>query len=76
MPSYGHRNDDVTQAFGDRVNSPAQLTNRLAALAISDIAKTASIAHSGSSGPLSDLMRLVFRGQPKSYRWDPRPQGN
>jgi hypothetical protein len=72
--SYDHRGDKAARPFRflDRVNSPEKLTRYLTSIATSDIARTGVDHTFDLNESLSDLMRLILRGQPKDYPWDPK----
>jgi hypothetical protein len=74
MASYDHRKDRPSGPFRflDRVNSPEKLTEYLASIATSDIARTGIDHTYDLNESLSDLMRLVLRDQPEGYAWHPR----
>ncbi len=72
--TYDHRNDPGARSirFFDSVNSPEKLTARLIGYETSDVAKTGTDHAFYLNESLSDLMRLILRGQPEGYPWDPR----
>src|SRR5208283_1347022 len=56
----------------DRVNSPEKLREYLTSLAVSDPARTGVDHRRELNESLSNLMRLILRGQPAYYAWDPK----
>jgi len=72
--TYDHRNYPTARSirFFDRVNSPEKLTAYLVSFETSDIAKTGIDHAFDLNESLSDLMRLILRGEPEGYPWDPR----
>ncbi len=73
MASYDHRGDQAARPFRflDRVNSPEKLTAYFTSIETSDIAQTGVDHTYDLNESLSDLMRLILRGQPKDYAWHP-----
>lgn len=73
MASYDHRGDRGARSFRflDRVNSPEKLHTYLLPLGTSDLARTGVGHLLDLNESLSDLMRLILRGAPKDFVWDP-----
>jgi hypothetical protein len=59
----------------DRVNSPEKLTDYLLSVSASDIARTGRDNERELNESLSCLLRMVVRGEPKGYPYDPRLKG-
>jgi hypothetical protein len=57
--------------FLDRVNDPQRLQDYLLGVAVSDIAHEGIDHRRELNIGLADLMRLILRGWPASYRWEP-----
>jgi hypothetical protein len=56
----------------DRVNSPEKLREYFTSLAVSDLERTGVDHRRELNESLSNLMRLILRGQPAYYAWDPK----
>jgi hypothetical protein len=56
----------------DRINSPAKLTAYFESVATSDIARNGVDHEREFNESLSVLLRLLLRGQPKGYAYDPK----
>ena len=56
----------------DRVNSPQKLAEYFASVALSDISRTGRDNRRELNESLENLGRLILRGLPASYGWDPR----
>jgi hypothetical protein len=56
----------------DRVNSPEKLRDYFTSLAVSDLPGTGVDHRRELNESLSNLMRLILRGQPAYYPWDPK----
>jgi hypothetical protein len=73
MASYDHRADRGARPFRflDRINAPEKLTAYLDSIATSNIAQS-GVDHTYELNEcLSDLTRLILRGQPQDYPWHP-----
>lgn len=73
MASYEHRADRGARPFRflDRINAPEKLTAYLDSIATSNIAQS-GVDHTYELNEcLSDLTRLILRGQPQDYPWNP-----
>lgn len=55
----------------DRVNSPRKLVDYVNAISMSDVAHTGVDHRREMNEALSTLIRLIVRGQPRAYQWDP-----
>jgi hypothetical protein len=59
----------------DRVNSPEKLREYFASVAASDLPRTGIDHRRELNESLSNLIRLILRGQPPSYEWHPQLRG-
>ena len=56
----------------DRVNSPEKLIQYVNSISVSEVAHSGQDHRREMNEALSTLTRLIVRGQPREYRWDPR----
>lgn len=56
----------------DRVNSPEKLTQYVNSISVSDVAHNGEDHRREMNEALATLTRLIMRGQPRAYQWDPR----
>jgi hypothetical protein len=55
----------------DRVNSPQKLAQYVHSIAVSDVAHSGVDHRREMNEALSTLIRLIVRGQPRAYQWEP-----
>jgi hypothetical protein len=55
----------------DRINSPSKLTRYVNSICISDVSHDGEDHRRELNEALSTLTRLIIRGQPRAYHWDP-----
>jgi hypothetical protein len=64
--------EQIYPHFLDQVNSPERLTGYLVSISVSDVLHTGVDHLLEFNLSLSNLLRLILRGQPTGYPWDPR----
>jgi hypothetical protein len=55
----------------DRLNSPQKLAQYVNSISVSDVAHSGVDRRREMNEALSTLIRLIVRGQPRAYRWNP-----
>jgi len=80
VASYGHLQTPSKKKgkpefefhFLDRIKSPEKLTDYLLSVSVSDIARTGVDHERELNESLSNLMRMIIRGRPPAYAYDPK----
>jgi hypothetical protein len=62
--------------FLDRINSPDKLAHYLTSVSVSDISHTGIDQYREFNESLSNLMRLILRGRPTDYAYQPKLREN
>ena len=55
----------------DRINSPSKLTRYVNSICVSDVSHDGEDHRREMNEALSTLIRLILRGQPRAYQWNP-----
>jgi hypothetical protein len=55
----------------DRINSPSKLTEYVNSISVSDVSHDGENHRREMNEALATLIRLILRGQPRAYHWDP-----
>ena len=74
IASYSHFGEAGASNFRflDRINSPEKLAAYLDSVSVSDIARTGIDHERELNESLSYIVRMILRGEPRGYAWDPR----
>lgn len=70
-PSHAGERPRYRPSLLDRVNSPGKLRAYFESIAVSDLPQTGVDQRRELNESLADLMRMILRGQPSYYAWQP-----